>query len=73
MLSEPEHELWPFSSWLKLAVCRFGLSPDVFWNMSVHDWFVLNRSTQNRSLTRTQFDALYRAFPDDQSEDNYAI
>ena len=55
---------WPFDNWLRLAVKRYGLSPNAFWEMPVREWLVLIKDIQNPSLDRARLDQLIQEFPD---------
>lgn len=55
---------WPFDTWLRIAVIRFGISPDAFWKLSLHDWRSLTRTEGMTPLPREAFDALRSAYPD---------
>lgn len=62
--SDIRADKWPFSTWLKIAVMRFGLSPKAFWAMSVMDWQTLIETPDMPVLGRAQFDALAKQYPD---------
>lgn len=54
---------WPFDDWLRLAVHVLRLSPDQFWDMSVHDWMRLSAS-ERAAPSREDLTALCAQFPD---------
>ena len=60
---------WPFEAWLKLAVCRFRLSPSEFWRMSVRDWLVLTRAERVPAMSTDELSALCIKFPDEVQND----
>lgn len=54
----------PWSALLRLAVLRFGLTPESFWRLSVAEWRALAEEPSD-TLTRSALEALARAYPDD--------
>ena len=63
--SDVREDKWPFSSWLKIAVMRFGLDPKAFWAMSVVDWLTLIETPDVPALGRSEFEALADQYPDE--------
>lgn len=63
---------WPFAAWLDVAVRIFGISPQVFWNMSLYDWFTLmsqrTASDTAQPINRQTFSNIMNNFPDKQAE-----
>ncbi|MBO9501099.1 phage tail assembly chaperone [Brevundimonas sp. A19_0] len=48
------------------AAVRLGLSPSVFWRLSVAEWRALTRTQgQGAPLGRAEFEQLCRAWPDE--------
>lgn len=43
---------WPFEAWLKISVMQLGLSPDVFWDMSLMDWFALTQASAPQAMRK---------------------
>jgi len=56
----------PWAGWLRRAL-ELGLAPDAFWRLSFKEWRALTASAQAPALTRAEFDALARAFPDERT------
>ncbi|WP_371396206.1 phage tail assembly chaperone [Fretibacter rubidus] len=65
------HDDWPFEAWLKLAVGRYGLSPQEFWSISVKDWLTLTAPTERQALNREGFAALSARYPDIKDMNNH--
>ena len=59
-----------FDGWLRLAVIRFGLSPDAFWEMPLRDWLSLLDGRNSRGFKQEDILELLKHFPDegDQNE-----
>lgn len=49
---------------LRLALRDYGLSPEVFWRLSLKEWLLLN-SPDRSGLSRQEFNELLQRFPDD--------
>jgi len=57
-------------AWLRLAVLRFGLSPNDFWALSLCEWRALlaelgQGEGEGAALNRAGLERLRAAFPDD--------
>lgn len=59
---------WPVNAWFNLAVRKYGIQPEQFWAMSLHEWLMLLRDTTPDVLTREGFLHLSQIYPD---EDNH--
>ncbi|MEL6687425.1 MAG: phage tail assembly chaperone [Pseudomonadota bacterium] len=56
---------WPFQSWHKIAIQRFGLSPSEFWAMPLADWLALLEPT-SPALDRQSLTNLMKDYPDEE-------
>lgn len=56
---------WPFETWSRVAVKRFGLPPSEFWDMPLRDWLVLMKETARPTLDRTRLNDLIKNYPDE--------
>ena len=55
---------WPFDQWLQIAVRRFGLSPNEFWEMPLREWLSLMQATHLHGFDRAVMADLMKDFPD---------
>jgi uncharacterized phage protein (TIGR02216 family) len=44
---------------------RIGLSPEVFWRLSLREWRMLTETSGGASLGRTAFEILAEGWPDE--------
>ena len=63
-----QNDEWPFHQWLDLSVRVLGLSPQIFWSMSLYDWLNIMRMTMERQtsppLNRDKLMGMMTQFPD---------
>jgi len=61
-------EGWPFEAWHCIAIRRFHLQPDAFWDMPLRDWLALLEGIKPRGLDRQILDDLIQLYPDEGAE-----
>ena len=44
---------WPFEAWQKIAVIQLGISPSVFWQMSLTDWFAITKTSAPKAMRKS--------------------
>jgi len=60
---------WPFQTWHTIAVRRFGLSPDQFWDMPLRDWLALIGEASRAGVSRDDLQNLMKLYPDEGGDD----
>ena len=56
---------WSFEAWHQIAIRRFNLQPDVFWDMPLRDWISLIEGVKPQGFNRQQLDDLIQLHPDE--------
>lgn len=69
-MAKPYPSSWPFQDWLRLAVTRFGLTPNQFWDTSVRDWLVIIEPEKSTGLSLSDLQTLMDRFPDKEDKSN---
>ena len=59
---------WPFERWQQIAIRRFNLAPDAFWDMPLRDWLGLLEGVKPQGCNRQTLDDLLNLFPDEGAE-----
>lgn len=49
---------------LRLAVERFGVTPDGFWRLSLREWRMLTGPTERIAMSRRELERLADRWPD---------
>jgi hypothetical protein len=62
---------WPFESWHHIAIRRFNLNPDAFWDMPLRDWLGLLEGVKPQSFDRKILDDLLQIYPDEGGENEH--
>ena len=60
--------------WFALGVLRFGLNPELFWRLSVLEWWALCAALAPGALPppdRSVLDTLMRRYPDGAKHDRH--
>ena len=62
---------WPFEHWHQIAIRRFNLQPDTFWDMPLRDWLSLIEGVRSQCFDRQTLDDLIKIFPDEDKTDGH--
>ena len=62
---------WPFEYWHQIAIRRFNLQPDTFWDMPLRDWLSLIEGVRSQGFDRQTLDDLIKIFPDEDKTDGH--
>ena len=62
---------WPFEHWHQIAIRRFSLQPDTFWDMPLRDWLSLIEGVRSQGFDRQTLDDLIKIFPDEDKTDGH--
>ena len=53
---------------LRLAVERFGVTPEGFWELSLREWRMLTAPPEQAAMSRAELERLVERWPDDATE-----
>ncbi len=56
----------PWPTMLRLAVLRFGMTPEAFWRLSLSEWRALAGGEAGETMGRAGLEALMGAYPDEE-------
>lgn len=62
---------WPFEHWHQIAIRRFNLQADTFWDMPLRDWLSLIEGVRSQGFDRQTLDDLIKIFPDEDKTDGH--
>ena len=62
---------WPFERWHQVAIRRFNLQPDAFWNMPLRDWLGLLEGVKPQGFDCQKLDDLIDLYPDEGDGDEH--
>ena len=62
---------WPFERWHQIAIRRFNLQPDAFWDMPLRDWLGLIEGAKPQGFDRQKLDDLLHLYPDKGDENEH--
>lgn len=57
-------ENWPFDHWHQIAIRRFNLQPNAFWEMPLRDWLALMNGIKRPGFDRASLTELLKLYPD---------